>query len=328
MYVDPSFNCNLHCPHCISENLRAKRFQRPVMKQDMFEHILEVYGPYLVRVTFALWGEPTLNRRLPEFVRKIKGHGAFAEMSTNLSVPLTDARLDDLVSAGFDEIRLSIDGATKAAYEIYRVGGSLELVLNNVRRMVAAKKRMGLRTPRLKWQFLEWPWNEHEIDEARRMATEIGVDLFYTIAGDPWRLDLEQRPRRPDDDAARIDPKLRQRMRDARAARLRNRHAVGCDFLDHTMAVNSDGSIHPCCYIVEPKDAVGHILDGAGEGGEPFNSPAVVRLRQFVKDLAEESATGPTPCAFCGLLADGHIRDHLGLGDALTILKHGTLETA
>jgi MoaA/NifB/PqqE/SkfB family radical SAM enzyme len=323
LYIDPSFACNLKCPHCISESLRSQRFKRPVMKQDMYDHILEVYGSRLIAVIFSLWGEPLLNRRLGAFVRAAKDRGIYAEMSTNLSVPMSNERLEDIVSAGFDEIRLSIDGATQENYEKYRVGGSLDLVLNNLQRMVEVKRRLGLQKPVLKWQFLIWPWNRHEIAQAAEMAKDIGVDMFYAFPGDPWSEIRDPRPRMKRDDTIALHPDSRQRMRRNRDERLRNRQPVGCGFLDHALAINSDGVVHPCCYVVEPKDAVAHVLDRA-DGGSVFNAPGLANLRRFVSDAMIATECGPSPCVSCGLLEAGHIEDTISFDQAIILLQEAS----
>jgi len=319
LYIDPSFGCNLKCPHCISENLRAKRFMRPVLKEEMLEHILSVFGENIIKVTFALWGEPLLNTKLEQYVRRMKDHHIYVEMSTNLSVPLSDARIDHIMAAGFDAMRLSIDGATQENYEKYRVGGSLDLALGNLRRMAEAKRRLGLSAPELGWQFLIWPWNEHEVDAARTLANENGADSFRAFPGHPWKVDLQGRERLPEDDAVPVKDQLARRAADRRQDLRQNRHAVGCDFLDHTIAINSDGAIHPCCYVVEQKDTFGNVADC--DRTNAFNLPPILNLRRFVKGLSHDSRNGPSPCANCDSLQSGHIPDQLGFFHALAILR-------
>ncbi len=65
-------------------------------------------------------------------------------------------------------ITVSIDGATQAVYETYRVHGNVERVLANVRTINELKRRYGCDKPRLTWQFVIFGHNEHEIAEARR----------------------------------------------------------------------------------------------------------------------------------------------------------------
>ena len=91
---------------------------------------------------------------------------------------------------------------------------------------------------------------------------------------------------------------------------------VGCDFLDHTLAINSDGVLHPCCYVVEPKDSVGRW----DSEPDPFNASGVRELRHFIRSLDRPGAVGPSPCATCGSLRSGHVPDQLGFAAALALL--------
>jgi len=71
---------------------------------------------------------------------------------------------------------LSIDGATQPIYERFRRKGNLELVFENIRKLVAAKRRVGKRTAILAWRMLAFEHNIHEIPAAIEKAKELGVD--------------------------------------------------------------------------------------------------------------------------------------------------------
>ena len=62
-------------------------------------------------------------------------------ISSNMSVQLDDAAIEELVRSGLDTIMLSLDGATQATYQEYRRNGNLAVALDNLRRLVAAKRR-------------------------------------------------------------------------------------------------------------------------------------------------------------------------------------------
>ena len=70
--IDPAFACNLRCPLCLSEMARQQGYTMPVMKEAELDHILSDYGDYLMRIWLSLWGEPLLNKRLPELIAKCK----------------------------------------------------------------------------------------------------------------------------------------------------------------------------------------------------------------------------------------------------------------
>jgi MoaA/NifB/PqqE/SkfB family radical SAM enzyme len=317
LYIDPTFGCNLDCPHCLSKMLRDQHFHRKSLKPDQLEAILNRYGDTLIRVTLALWGEPLLNKRFAEIVGLCKRHSLFCETSTNLSLPLSEAAIDDIVRSGLDEMRLSIDGATQDTYARYRVNGNLDLVLRNVGRLIAAKCRFGSERPRLRWQYLLFPWNAHEKDAAAALARDLGVDEFYCFPGDPWSEPPSPGPRTDKDDGIAV-PDAGRSTHENMSVHGRNYAPTGCDFLDHTLAIHSDGTVFPCCYRVAPKDALGAWSDLQPD---PFNSPRLVKLREFVGSLrAGPTIAGPSPCASCGALTRGHVEDHLDFWTALQLV--------
>jgi MoaA/NifB/PqqE/SkfB family radical SAM enzyme len=318
LYIDPAFGCNLDCPHCLSKMLRDQHFTRKSIKPDQVKDILARYGDSLIRVTLALWGEPLLNKRFAEIVALCKRYRIFCETSSNLSIELSDSAIDDIVSSGLDEMRLSIDGATQEIYSRYRVNGNLDLVLHNVERLVAAKRRIGANHPRLRWQYLIFPWNGHERETAARLAQKLGVDEFYSFPGDQWSRPPSIRMRDAADDEIPLYDQ--EKTTNNMARRLQNYGHAGCDFLDRTLAINSDGAIFPCCYIPAPKDALGMWSD---QQPNPFNAPKLIQLREFARRLRYDApSTGPSPCASCGDLAKGNVEDHLNFWTAFHLVTN------
>ncbi len=76
---------------------------------------------------------------------------------------------------------ISIDGATQGVYEKFRKKGDLETVFKNVRNLIQTKKLLGKRTPMVSWQYLAFEHNEHEIDDAIKLAQEFGVDQLIVV---------------------------------------------------------------------------------------------------------------------------------------------------
>src|ERR1700678_3207405 len=61
-------------------------------------------------------------------------------------------------------------------YQVYRRRGKFDLVCENMRSMLDTKRRLGSRSPLVTWQFLIFRFNEHEVEKARTLEAEIGVD--------------------------------------------------------------------------------------------------------------------------------------------------------
>ena len=321
-HIDPCFSCQLRCPHCAGHMIRQDGYTMQIMTVPQIETILCNYGDGLVRIWLSLWGEPLLNKRLPELIERCKQHEIWVLVSTNLSVPMTPGTAEALVRSGLDSLILSIDGASQAVYEIYRQGGDLALILDNIRLLVAAKQRLGSASPFLYWRYLVFDWNRHEVEAAQTLAADLGVDQFGTEPGittPPIRATLLGHSA----DAVAHPPE-RQIESGWRtlAQRQRERHGYfGCDYLYSSISINANGQVHPCCYVVAPYDAVGN----AAERVESVrNGPIMRDNRRMLGAIAAGEAggmAGREPCVSCGVIDStrGHV---LAQADFRTLFDH------
>lgn len=181
MTIDTTNACQLACPGCVhtSNEAYAATFDWPrsTMPLPIYETFLRQMGPFSFCSMFYNYGEPLLHKRFPEFVNAAKKYLVFTMTSTNLSMPLADP--EGLVSSGLDRMVLSVDGATQDVYERYRRKGQLDLVFENIRKIVAARKKLGSPTPYLIWQFLTFEHNAHQTSEVLRKARELGVNEVF-----------------------------------------------------------------------------------------------------------------------------------------------------
>jgi hypothetical protein len=107
--------------------------------------------------------------------------------STN-GLAFTEAQARRLVHSGIDEVTFSIDGATQDSYVKYRQRGKFDVALANLRAMADEKRRSGRDVPFLNWRYILFTWNDSdaEMNLARRLATEVGVDrLCWELTDHP-----------------------------------------------------------------------------------------------------------------------------------------------
>lgn len=333
LVVDPSNVCQLGCPGCVHSSSpgAADRFAWPngTLPESRFRALMERYGPTAVAVYFCDYGEPLLNRNTPALARIAKSFRMQAMLSTSLSVRQLDA--EALVDSGLDFMVLSIDGATQPVYERFRRGGRLDLVFENIRKLVEARRRMHRATPVLSWSFLAFQHNVHEIPEALRMARRLGVDQFRVVepfdvswddpgiqpvavkprvvhlAWAPLRVLRANRSEVPYPlDAARIRSAYEQPWERPPVREAATRSAHACHWLYKNLVMDATGRVMPCCAAPTPSN---HLVftqfDAATD--DPFNSPKHRQARALFAGTAErESAlrvlqpaeTG-LPCANC-----------------------------
>lgn len=185
LMIDPANACQLACPGCVhtSNPAWSKRakidWPAGMLSQVQFDKILRFYGPFSFGAVLYNYGEPLLNPLTPKYIAMARRYLLFTLLSTNLS--LTKIDLNALVNSGLNHLIISIDGTTQQTYEKYRRGGNLDLVLNNLRKLIDTKKQLGLTTPYLVWQFLTFEHNLHEVDSAIEMAKSYGVDAIQIL---------------------------------------------------------------------------------------------------------------------------------------------------
>src|ERR1700761_1338270 len=170
---EPTTSCNLRCPECPS-GLRA--FTRPIgmAAPDFFQQTIDQMSKELLYLIFYFQGEPYLNPSFLDMVSYASAKGIYTATSTNAHY-LNDKNAKKTVESGLDRLIISIDGTTQDVYEQYRVGGKLEKVLEGARNIVKWKKELKSKTPFVFFQFLVVKPNEHQLEDVKRLAKEVGV---------------------------------------------------------------------------------------------------------------------------------------------------------
>lgn len=296
---DPTNYCQLRCPLCPT-GARVQDRDRGRAQLHVFEHLMEEVGDYVFLIDFFNWGEPLLNERVEDFVALANRRGIVTFMSSNLSIPLDDARIDRLVRSGLSQLIVSLDGATSDTYGTYRRVGRFDLVLSNMQRLLKRRKELGVTRPLINWQFLVFRFNEHEIDLTRRMAEDLGVDsvTFRAPFLDEGRVPLS------DHDKAQVaewtptlvefnryDPGSQNYTEVPRHPR--------CGWHYMSTAINWDGSVAPCCTVFEKRDDFGRLSGAGGDYMSTVNNAAFRAVRASFAGRSEASGlvcdACPTP---------------------------------
>jgi radical SAM protein with 4Fe4S-binding SPASM domain len=259
IFVDPINLCSLKCPLCATGNNEITRVQSR-MDLEHFKRVIDAVAPWAYEVSLYNWGEPLLHRDIFHMIRYAKERNLATLMSSHLSLRKQEL-MDRLIEAGLGELTVSLDGVTQDVYEKYRVGGNLELVLRNLRYLLERRRELGSPTPVIEWQFIVFKHNEHQMDQARQMARDLGVDLIRFIpAGLPFDADPEKKQRLAKDWFS-TNPELR--YQDPAAADFKNasfRQKGGCYYLYRSMTVNPDGAVSPCCIVYNDQYDFGNVL--------------------------------------------------------------------
>ncbi len=181
LYIECTAACNISCTQacCAPETGITRTRQAGMLDFDLFKRVMDEAGPSLIRVDFFNYGEAFLHKRAVEMCEYIKANFPHIYLYTSTNgLALNEAQARRLVHSGIDEVTFSIDGATQASYVKYRQRGNFDLAIANLRAMADEKRKSGRDLPFLNWRYILFGWNDgdEEMNEARRLADEIGVD--------------------------------------------------------------------------------------------------------------------------------------------------------
>ncbi len=249
---EPTTSCNLRCPECPS-GLRA--FTRPtgMLKKDFFRRTIDNIYKELTYLIFYFQGEPYLNPDFLEMVKYASDKGIYTATSTNAHY-LTDANAKKTVESGLDRLIISIDGTTQDVYKQYRVGGNLEKVLQGAANIVKWKKELKSRTPFVFFQFLVVRHNEHQIEEIKRIAKEIGVDQVRFKTAQVY--DYEKDPNKL---IPTIDKYSRYRKAKDGTMNVKSGLSNHCWKLWQGNVISWDGLVVPCCFDKDAAHRLGNL---------------------------------------------------------------------
>ena len=108
-------------------------------------------------------------------------------LTANNGVNLNNVRPEALEAVVKHQLRVmscSIDGASQESYQRYRVRGSFETVISNIRKINEFKTAYRSPLPLLRWQFVIFGHNEHELPQARAMARDLKMDFHAKLTWD------------------------------------------------------------------------------------------------------------------------------------------------
>ena len=249
--IDPTTSCcPLQCPGCPT-GLRLGKRKPQMLEWELYKCLIDEIGDYLFYIELHNWGEPLLHKQTPEFIRYAKSKDIYVIIHTNLSIRLSDEYIQNLVRSGLDKLVASVDGATQETYERYRRGGNLSLVRNNMERIQAAKRALGSKTPVIIWKFLVFKHNEHEIATARKIYKDWGAD-YVDFIGPFMDSNILEAGIACSSIAKYASPFEYQAQ--LRTKTDHKRKPPLCSSLYVALTLNSDGSVSPCCGIIDEND--------------------------------------------------------------------------
>ncbi len=246
--IDISPICNLRCTVCVhadpngNDFLERQRFAPGhKMSVEQFRSIISQIEGRAATVSLYTWGDPMTHPDLDEMCRIASDAGLQVHVSTNFSFGFKDERLRSIVTSGLTHLTVCVDGLSQEKYGKTRVGGRIDRVIHNLRRVAEIRRELGRSFPKIEIQYIKYQHNLDELDAARALSEEIGAEGF----ADFWGALHNYADREPEHYET-TGPKP-------------NRSLPQCYWPHFSMVIKYNGDVIPCC---EHRMAAQHMEGG------------------------------------------------------------------
>ena len=171
LYLEVTNRCNLPCTTCprTFEELEPEKD----MSWDMFTSIVDQFQS-VKRVVLHGVGEPMMVKDLPRMVSHLKTRGVYVLFNTNGTL-LKTKKSRELIEAGLDELRVSLDAAEAGAYAKIRGRDMFDAIVRNLKGFLGLKKEMGVEHPRVSLWLTGLKETIEQLPAFIEVAHQIGV---------------------------------------------------------------------------------------------------------------------------------------------------------
>ncbi|MBK6984276.1 MAG: SPASM domain-containing protein [Bacteroidetes bacterium] len=251
MAIEPTTSCNLRCPECPSG---LRQFTRPIgmLEPSFFKKTIDEVYQELIYLTFYFQGEPYLNPNFLEMVKYASDKGIYTSTSTNAHY-LNKDQAKKTVESKLDRLIISIDGTTQETYEQYRIGGQLQKVIEGTKNIIEAKRELKSNTPHIVFQFLVVKPNEHQLEDVKKLALDLGVDEVVFKTAQVY-------------DFEKGNPLIPENIKYSRYKKnadgtysIKNKLLNQCWRMWSSCVVTWDGVVVPCCFDKDAKHQLGDL---------------------------------------------------------------------
>jgi radical SAM protein with 4Fe4S-binding SPASM domain len=231
------YTCNARCPNCpyTNSDIRSSYKDTPIMSNKTFKLIADQCGEYEAWVRISGGGEPMLHPQAVELMEYAKKVNAKVGLITNGS-KFNEENTRRLLEAQVDMIEFSVDAADEETYSRVRAGLKWGTLLENVRRMIEMRNKLGSAT-----KIIASGVNQEGVDiDAVAAFWEPIVDVFQKRKYLTWGIND---PCKSADATPYLPPEER----------------IPCPFLFERLNIDSRGKVMVCGFDIAAVTDMGNI---------------------------------------------------------------------
>ena len=251
--VEVSGLCNLSCITCPRSSRKPAGRYAQLMDLPTFQNVIDKIrreDPFVANIQLYQWGEPTLNKHLPDMIAYAHSRNILCTISSNLNF---NANFRAIIEARPECLRISVSG-TGERYAVTHTGGQWDHFIAHAQTVADLRREIN---PEMKVEFYHHLYND-DLDATRRQLEDLCARFDFEYHPVPaYLISLDDVLRYCEGEA------LPQTACDARKLLLvdldegialaRAQAALTCDAL-RMVLINADLSVSCCMMFYDPQD--------------------------------------------------------------------------
>ena len=175
--LESTNGCNLHCVFCPRDKHTRKI---GVMSMETFAHAVDQCREMGVeQLTLQGFGEPLLDPHIANKIRYAKEQGIPLVVMITNGTKCDETMIQNLMEAGLDRMRISLDAATAEIYEHKRIGFPYNQLEHNILSSLKARNDAGHKNPKIEVIFVKGKDNAHEAEAFREKWTGVADRILF-----------------------------------------------------------------------------------------------------------------------------------------------------
>jgi len=318
MKIESTNICNTKCQLCPT-GIGLEGRPKGKMSFEQFTDLIARFRRTLYVLDLSMWGDPLIVPDIDRMIRHAHDNRIWTYISSNLhAYKLGKGQAEQLVDSGLDLLTCSLHGASQATYEIYQPGKNFEQAVAKVREIIATRDRMNSATPEVQLNFVVTRHNEHEIDDFKQLAADLGCKAVFSQAAmnlrfidkdkslTPLGLAPDLVKKKSSDHLKQWLPENREYVLEPYEQLLRGEFNDGefngskmmdCSWPWKASVINWDGGVSTCCGSFGSDEDLGNVFE------QPFSKIWNGRLyrlsRRSFKQKVDDKDVDDVGCAKC-----------------------------
>lgn len=238
-HIEPTSKCTLECPLC-SRTWFIKKFKKKLLHEVDVDALVNFIGKGKELLLCGNHGDPIYHSKFIEMCRKFKNNACKLTIVTNgSSKPTTWWEELNSVLDENDCVVFSIDGLEDTNH-VYRINAKWKSIMNGIK--VLQKRRC-----KMKWKFIVFKHNQHQIRDAENLSQELGFDQFYVHHSDRW---LGRKDLMPDTKFVNEDYKQSEEiLNNPEFTTSMSPKCINNDTPSQQLYIDAEGDFYPCCWM-------------------------------------------------------------------------------